>query len=157
VEDVTWAFRLLEATLLKKSDELTDACRSFFERLKTYLKEKKEESFYSKGIRSALRLTPSRLGRYLYELERMGYISIVRGNRYKGFEYKVNLWNDLSLLQSGSRKLVAEILEKIQGEMRKEDAHLSDSVSCIPGVTQEADGLPKAKKIRRKEAVTQTA
>lgn len=27
--------------------------------------------------------------RILYELERMGYIKIARGSRYKGFEYKI--------------------------------------------------------------------
>jgi hypothetical protein len=51
------AFTLLETTLLKNSDELNDACRGFFERLKGYLKEKDTESFYSKEIRSVFRLT----------------------------------------------------------------------------------------------------
>lgn len=34
IEDVETAFALLETTILKKSDELNDACRNFFERLK---------------------------------------------------------------------------------------------------------------------------
>jgi hypothetical protein len=57
LEDVEAAFTLLETTLLKNSDELNDACRGFFERLKGYLKEKDTESFYSKEIRSVFRLT----------------------------------------------------------------------------------------------------
>lgn len=144
LEDVEAAFGLLETTLLKKSDELNDACRSFFERLKGYLKEKDNESFYSKEIRSAFRLTPSSIGRYLYELERMGYIKITRGNRYKGFEYKVQSWNDLESLQQSSKMLVSSILENIR------------SVSRNPTVSQSPDGLLKVQKDSRKEVVTQS-
>jgi len=142
LEDVKAAFTLLETTLLKKSDELNDACRTFFERLKAYLKEKDTEGFYSKEIRSAFRLTPSSIGRYLYELERMGYIKIARGNRYKGFEYKVQRWDDLESLQQSSKALVETILENIR------------SVSRNPTVSQSPDGLLKVQKDKKKEAVT---
>lgn len=142
IEDVETAFTLLETTILKKSDELNDACRNFFERLKVYLKEQKTESFYSKEIRPVFRLSPSSTGRYLYELERMGYIKIIRGNRYKGFEYKVQSWNDLESLQQSSRSLVENILQQIR------------SVSCNPAVTQSPDGLLKVQKDSKKEAVS---
>lgn len=141
-EDIETAFSLLETTILKKSDELNDACRGFFERLKAYLKENDLESFYSKEVRSAFRLTPSSIGRYLYELERMGYVKIVRGNRYKGFEYKVQSWDDMESLQQSSRELVKGILDHIR------------SVTCNPGVTQSPDGLLNVQKDSRKEAVT---
>lgn len=130
IEDIEAAFTLLEATILKKSDELNDACRGFFEKLKAWLKDQDAESFYSKEIRSALRLSPSSLKRYLYELERMGYIKIIRGNRYKGFEYKVMDWNDLETLQGNTRTLIAEILEGIR----------SCSVVRSPAVDQSPDG-----------------
>lgn len=142
LEDVEAAFTLLETTLLKKSDELNDACRTFFERLKGYLKAKDTEGFSSKEIRSAFRLTPSSIGRYLYELERMGYIKIARGNRYKGFEYKVQRWDDLESLQQSSKALVETILENIR------------SVSRNPAVSQSPDGLLKVQKDSEKEAVT---
>jgi predicted transcriptional regulator len=142
--DVEIAFGLLENTLLKKSDELNDACRTFFERLKAYLKQHDTESFYSKEIRSAFRITPSSIGRYLYELERMGYIKIARGNRYKGFEYKITNWNDLEKLQDNSQNMVKEILENIRG-----------SVTRNPGLTQKPDGLLKVQKASKKQAVTQ--
>lgn len=126
---------------------MNDACRGFFERLKAYLKEKGAESenvsFYCKEIRSAFRLIPSSIGRYLYELERMGYIKITRGNRYKGFEYKVQSWNDLESLQQSSRMLVSSILKNIK------------SVSRNPTVTQRSNGLLKVQKDSRKAAVTQ--
>ena len=143
IEDIEAAFTLLETTILKKSDELNDACRNFFERLKAFLKEKDTDSFYAKEIRSALRLSPSSLGRYLYELERMGYLKITRGNRYKGFEYKVQSWNDLEVLTGDTKKLIESILENIK------------SVTRNPPVTQSSVGLHKAQKTSKKEDVAQ--
>jgi predicted transcriptional regulator len=143
IADIEAAFTLLETTLLKKSDELNDACRNFFERLKTYLKEQDTEAFYSKEVRSAMRLSPSSLGRYLYELERMGYIKITRGNRYKGFEYKIQNWNDLETLTNDAQSMVKSILENIKAVTRN------------PPVTQATNGLPKAQRVSKKQAVTQ--
>ncbi|MBB3056758.1 hypothetical protein [Mucilaginibacter gotjawali] len=145
--DIQAAFSLLETTLLKKSDELNDACRSFFEKLKAYLKEQDTETFYSKEVRAALRLSPSSLGRYLYELERMGYIKIARGSRYKGFEYKIQSWDDLENLSNDAQNMVKSILENIQS--------LPAGVTRTPIVTQSPDGLHKAQKTSVKEAVTQ--
>ncbi len=142
IEDIQAAFALLETTLLKKSDELNDACRCFFEKLKMYLKEQDTETFYSKEVRAAFRLSPSSLGRYLYELERMGYIKIARGSRYKGFEYKIQSWNDLENLSNDAQSLVKSILEKIK------------EVTRISPVTQSSDGLHKTQDTSVKEAVT---
>jgi hypothetical protein len=142
-EDIEAAFTLLETTLLKKSDELNDACRYFFENLKTYLKAQDTEAFYAKEIRSAFRLSPSSLKRYLYELERMGYIKIVRGNRYKGFEYKVSNWNDMETLQGNTHALITEVLAQIK----------QATVDRSSGVAQALNGPHKTQKINKKEAV----
>ena len=143
IDDIQNAFRLLETTLLKKSDELNDACRSFFERLKAWLKQNDTDSFYSKEVRAAFRLSPSSLTRYLYELERMGYIKIARGNRYKGFEYKIQNWDDLENLANDAQNMVKGILEKIK------------SVTRSPLVTHSTDGLHNVQNISTKKAVTQ--
>lgn len=89
-----------------------------------------------------MRLSPSSLGRYLYELERMGYIKITRGNRYKGFEYKIQNWNDLETLTNDAQSMVKSILENIKAVTRN------------PAVTQAINGLPKVQKISKKQAVT---
>lgn len=142
-EDIQAAFTLLETTLLKKSDELNDACRYFFENLKTYLKAQDTEAFYAKEIRSAFRLSPSSLKRYLYELERMGYIKIVRGNRYKGFQYKVSSWNDMETLQGNTHALITEVLAQIK----------QSSVDRSSGLAQVLNGPHNKHKINNKEAV----
>ena len=122
---------------------MNDACRNFFEQLKVYLKEQDTEAFYSKEVRPVMRLSPSSLGRYLYELERMGYIKITRGNRYKGFEYKIQSWNDLETLTNDAQNMVKAILENIK------------TVTRNPAVTQSPGGLLKVQKISKKQAVTQ--
>ena len=145
IDDIQAAFALLETTLLKKSDELNDACRDFFEKLKVYLKEQDIDTFYSKEIRAALRLSPSSLGRYLYELERMGYIKIARGSRYRGFEYKIQSWNDLETLTNDTQNMVKSIIENIRsmttGEME---------VTSNPAVSQRHSGLRKAQRTNGK-------
>jgi hypothetical protein len=145
IEDIEVAFTLLETTLLKKSDELTGACRSFFERLKAWLRQHDTESFYSKEVRPAFRLSPSSLSRYLYELERMGHIKIARGSRYKGFEYKVQSWSDLEDLTSDAHAMVERILENIRKE----------AIPGNPAIVQQPDGLHKVQKVSKKTEVTQ--
>jgi phosphate uptake regulator len=142
--------------LLKKSDELNDACRSFFEKLKAYLKEQDTETFYSKEVRAAFRLSPSSIGRYLYELERMGYIKIARGSRYKGFEYKIQSWNDLENLASDAQSMVKSILENIQSLPGAclPDRQGQAGVTRNPSVTQTNDGLLNVQGASKEQAVT---
>ncbi|MXV14167.1 hypothetical protein [Hufsiella ginkgonis] len=142
IEDIEAAFTVLEDTLLKKSDELTGACRNFFEQLKGWLKEQGTECFYSKGVRSTFRITPSSLQRYLSELERMGQVLAISGNRYKGFVYKVAAWDELELLMAGTRQLVENILSQIRAVARN------------PAVAQQPDGLHNSLKINPKKSVT---
>ena len=143
VEDVEAAFTLLESTLLKKSDELNDTCRSFFERVKVHLKANHTDGFASKEVRSVFRVAPSSIQRYLFELERMGYIRITGGNRYKGYQYKVTNWNDLELIQQSSREMITGVLQQIK------------AVTSKPTVTQTDNGLHKAQRTNKKKALTQ--
>ena len=95
-------------------------------------------------MRPVFRLSPSSLARYLYELERMGYIKIARGSRYKGFEYKVQSWDDLETLTNDAHSM----MENILNEIRKVN-------HGIPGVSQSPDGLHNVQKISKKSTVTQ--
>ncbi len=87
LEDIEWANKLAAPVLLRKSDELSGACRSFLEDLKTYLNTKKQDEFTRKEIRSALRLHPSKCKRYMAELSAFGYVERVAGNKKQGFAY----------------------------------------------------------------------
>lgn len=88
-EDIEWANTLAAPVLLRKSDELSGACRSFLEELKTYLAEHKQQEFTRKEIRSALRLHPSKCKRYMAELSAFGYVERTLGNQKQGFAYQL--------------------------------------------------------------------
>lgn len=114
-QDVEYAFRLMKEILFSKSDELSGACRKFFEQLKTQLKKDKAESFYSSQIRKALRMNPNNLKRYLFELSRYGQVKITGGSKYKGFEYKIVDAQEYEQLKSNIDQQLDQILQTIKG------------------------------------------
>lgn len=107
------AFTLLTEVLFRKSDELTFACRSFFERLKTHLEAENKESFYAKQIRAAFRLPPVTLHRYLTELSRYGLLQS-KGNKYRGLEYTLVSKDDYQSLKTLIDSHLETILSKIE-------------------------------------------
>jgi DNA primase len=89
-EDIEWANKLAAPVLLRKSDELSGACRSFLEELKAYLNENKQQEFTRKEIRAAFRLHPSKCKRYMAELSAFGYVERMAGNNKQGFSYALS-------------------------------------------------------------------
>ena len=117
LEDIRWANQLLKDVLLAKSDELSGECRSFFERLKQWVKTAKAESFFASQIRESFRMNPNTLKYYLVQLTRYGYIKPVGGNRYKrGFEYEVANFDEYNKLSAGISSVFDEILDKIKSK-----------------------------------------
>jgi DNA primase len=112
-EHIRMAFHLLSEVLFRKSDELTFACRAFFERLKIHLQTEKKESFYSRQIRSAFRMPPTTLNRHLFELERFGLLK-AKGNRFRGLEYSLSGENDAHQLKTLIDKHLEAVLAKIK-------------------------------------------
>jgi DNA primase len=117
LEDIEWANKLLAPVLLRKSDELSGACRTFLEELKIYLKEKKKRSFYSKEIRLDLRKNYSSLKRYLINLSQNGYVKIVGGTKSRGFEYEVVNLEEYKELKSKVKTVLDDILKGISGSV----------------------------------------
>jgi len=115
LEDIEWANKLLAPVLLRKSDELTGACRSFLERLKSYLKQDKKTSFYGKAVRMQMRVPTTTFNRHLSDLVRYGYLKILGGNRYKkGYEYEVINYEEYKELQAGVQTVLDEILKNLK-------------------------------------------
>jgi len=115
LEDIAAANALLKEVLLVKADELSGACRTFFEVLKAHLKKEKKQSFYARDIRSALRLNPKTLSRYLSDLQRYHYIKIVGGDKFrKGYEYEVVSYEEYGQLQTTIKTALDKALENIR-------------------------------------------
>lgn len=113
-EDIAWANKLLQAVLIRKSDELSQCCRAFLETLKQKLQSENKSAFKSKEIRSALRIHPSSLKKHLHELHANGYIKISGGNRFRGFVYEVLSYEEYEELQKGVAYFLENLLEKIR-------------------------------------------
>lgn len=117
LEDIEWANKLLKDVLLAKSDELSGECRSFFERLKQWIKTGQRTSFFASQIREAFRMNPNNLKYYLIQLTRYGYIKPVGGDRYKrGFEYEVVNFDEYNKLNTSINSVFDEVLAKIKNK-----------------------------------------
>lgn len=114
IEDVEWANYLSKEVLLRKSDELSGALRSFFETIKNIVKDTEQSCFYVKPIREKLRMNPMQISRYLRELDARGYIQRTGGNRKNGYEYEVMVWDDYERLRSG-----INALDEVLGKLKK--------------------------------------
>lgn len=118
-QDIEWAFKLLSETLFRKSDELSGACRSFYEYLKEWVKENKngkDKRFFASEIRQDNRINPRTLNRYLYELAEYNRLLIAGGNKYKkGYQYQLNQDPAQENLQEAVATQIAAIIEKVKG------------------------------------------
>jgi DNA primase len=75
---------------------------------------KSGESFTGKTIRKSLRIAPSTLRRYLFELNRYGYLKVVGGSKYKGLEYQITDYKEYEQLRSDIDGQLAVIMKKIR-------------------------------------------
>lgn len=135
-EDIAWANKLLKHILIRKADELTTACRNFFERLKKHLQEKNESSFKAKEIRGELRITASSLKKYLLELGSNGYIKVSSGSKARGYIYEVSSYEEYETLKSSINNVLDDLLEKIkQGDCKTENKE--EAITMNGSVVQE--------------------
>lgn len=116
LEDIAEANALMKYILLRKSDELSGACRAYFENLKAHLKAGSLEQFTNKEIRSALRLNHNTQKMFMSELQRYGYIQKAEGNKKKGFVYQVSSFDDYEFLQTRINTVLDETLESLTGQ-----------------------------------------
>lgn len=114
-EDIAKAFELLRETLFRKSDELSGACRSFYEALKRM----KLSKFFAADIRQHSRINPRTLQRHLKELSDFNYLNIIGGNKHKtGYQYELNPAAEKVKLEHEIDKQIKQILKKVEQHAR---------------------------------------
>ncbi|MCA6442531.1 MAG: toprim domain-containing protein [Bacteroidetes bacterium] len=130
-DDIAWANKLLKHILIRKADELTTACRTFLERLKTHLKAKKETTFKAKDVRSDLRIHASSLKKYLLELYTNGYIKVSGGNKARGYVYEIASYEEYEQLKSSINNALDDLLETIkQNGCKGSDEKKEDEINA---------------------------
>lgn len=102
----------MKPVLFSKSDELTQAARTFLERLKKIVKP--DEVFLAGVVRQQLRLPVSTMKRYLSELVRYEYIRIKSGSAYRGYEYQISNYEEYDQLKDQIDGQLKAILDKIK-------------------------------------------
>jgi DNA primase len=117
IEDIELANELMKDVLLAKSDELTKACRDFFESLKKHLSRENQPSFYRSDVRSWMRINPNNLKYYLAQLQQYGHLKVIGGNKYKqGYEYEVSDLEEYEKLNGTLLNALEEALVKIKAK-----------------------------------------
>lgn len=113
IEDIQSANTLLKEILLRKSDELTGACRNYIERLKKWLQDESKTAFTNAQARTALRENHSNQKRYMLQLQEAGLIRKTKGDKKKGFYYEVVSMEDYQKLQDQITSVLDEVLQKL--------------------------------------------
>lgn len=88
IEDIEEANALMKEVLLRKSDDLTGACRNYFEVLKAHLAKEGKDTFTNGEIRRELRIKGTTLRRYHHNLLDAGLIRIKEGKKSTGYKYE---------------------------------------------------------------------
>src|ERR1043165_9605113 len=120
LEDIAEANKLIKEILLRKSDELNGATRSYFEKLKDYLKERKQSDYTNREIRQRMRIKGTTLRRYHNELLSCGMIKVKAGKKNIGYQYEVISYEEYQKLHDHINSLLDEILNKLQAGLSAE-------------------------------------
>src|SRR5690606_36192864 len=111
---ISEANKLRKEVLLRKADELSGACRNYFEQLKQLLQEQQQSTFANKDIRKALRLPGTTVRRYHNELLQNGYIRLQQGKKKQGYLYEIVSYEEYIQLQRSISVVLDEILSKLK-------------------------------------------
>jgi hypothetical protein len=140
LEDIAEANKLMKEILLRKSDELNGACRSYFEKLKLYLKENKQTDYTNREIRQHLRIKGTTLRRYHNELLSCGMIRVKTGKKNVGYHYEVVSFEEYTRLHAQVNSMLDENLNRLQ--------------AGAPPVSQSKSGSLKKKSVSKLTAVS---
>ena len=113
IVDIEEANELIIETLLRKSDLLNGACRSFFESLKAYLTKENQTTFTNAEVRRWIRLPKSTVRRRFLELLDTENIVRVKDQNKKTYRYELADKEEYSNLKATIQKALQDCIDKI--------------------------------------------
>jgi hypothetical protein len=113
LEDVKEANKLLKEILLRKSDELSGACRNYLEAVKSYLENENKTQFTNREIRKALKVNPSNQKRYNLSLTLNYYIKNIKGKKGATYNYEIVSYKEFQELRNHITSVLDENLKKL--------------------------------------------
>jgi predicted transcriptional regulator len=114
LEDIAESNKLLKQILLRKSDDLTGACRNYFEKLKLYLIGEEEKEFTNREISQKLRIPIATVKRMQQQLLNNGYLNLLKKDKNKGYEYEIVSYEEYKNLQSNIENVLDNQLTSLQ-------------------------------------------
>jgi hypothetical protein len=139
IEDIEEANKLMKEILLRKADELSGACRNYFEALKQWLQTEKKSSFTNYEARMALRENHSNQKRYMLQLQLGHFVKQVKQKeKSKTHHYEIVSKEEYEQLKNRIGTVLDEILEQLK------TVHQSKPV-------QNKNELPNTSKIKEKK------
>lgn len=125
--DIETANRLLKDILLRKSDDLTGACRNYFEKLKLYLLGEDQKTFTNREISLKLRVSIATVKRHHLDLYNCGYLRLLKKDKAKGYEYEIVSYDEYQQLQQGITGVLEESLKNLTDGKRLNGSKVAQS------------------------------
>jgi len=153
LEDIQEANKLLKEVLLRKSDELSGACRDYFENLKQYLINEKQTEFTNHKIARLFKISLTTIKRYHLQLSMNGYLKTKKEKGSKAFIYQVVSYEEFKELQNRISTVLDDNLESLRSssvaEMRsKNTSLLKEQKPKSPNRPSSKSGLIKPKTVK---------
>jgi hypothetical protein len=115
VEDIEEANKLMKEILLRKADELSGACRNYFEALKQWLQTENKSSFTNYEARMALRENHSNQKRYMLQLQLGHFVKQVKQKeKSKTHHYEIVSAEEYKQLKNRIGTVLDEILQQLK-------------------------------------------
>lgn len=146
LEDIAETNKLMKEVLLRKADELSGACRNYFEQLKELLQQQKQSTFTNKEIRKVLRLPGTTVRRYHNELLQSSYIKPQEDEKKKGYLFEIVSYEEYTQLQ----KSIAIVLDNILTVLS-----VAEGSATEPPMSQNGNGSIKHRRSKPLAVVSQ--
>jgi len=143
LEDVKEANQLLKEILLRKSDELTGACRNYLEAVKSYLEQENKKEFTNREIRKALKVNPSNQKRYNLSLTSNYYIKQVKGKKGASYHYEIVSYKEFQSLRNHITGVLDANLKRLEGIIK--DPNGSTSPLPVQKKNEPVNGVKTSK------------
>ena len=151
LEDIEIANGLIKEILLRKSDELNKATRTYFEYLKAWLKSEEKQSFVLAEARKALNVSHGSQKRYMSILIDNHFIK--KEKTKEGFVYTVTSYEDYKQLKQQVETILDNTLQQLKEiEAKKNLNKLNESESST--TVQTKNEPPKVKLVKAKKDKT---
>ena len=114
LEDIEEANKLLKDILIRKSDDLSGACRGYFERLKIWLQKAQKETFTISEAMRRLRVKETTIRRYHRDLTLSGLLRYERIKGEKTNYYQIVSYADYQELKEKISTVLDKKLEELE-------------------------------------------